>query len=79
MTYDVTMTSLLKQWENLDLLETRKTIYHLKGNDESSPKKVFFIEIEEIASVGHSGTQELTLGCSHINSLIICKTRIFQL
>ena len=38
MTYDVTMTSLLKQWENLDLRETRQIIYHSKGNDENFPK-----------------------------------------
>ena len=38
MTYDVTMTSLLKQWQNLDLRETRQIIYHSKGNDESFPK-----------------------------------------
>ena len=37
-TYDVTMTSLLKQWEHSDLRETRQIIYHLKGNDESFPK-----------------------------------------
>ena len=35
MTYDVTMTSLLKQWENSDLRETRQIIYHSKCNDES--------------------------------------------
>ena len=38
LTYDVTMTSLLKQWENSDLRETRQIIYHSKGNDESFPK-----------------------------------------
>ena len=38
MTYDVTMTSLLKQWENLDLCETKQIIYHSNGNDESFPK-----------------------------------------
>ena len=37
-TYDVTMTSLLKQWQNSDLIETRQIIYHAKGNDESFPK-----------------------------------------
>ena len=36
--YDVTITSLLKQWENLDLRETRQIIYHSKGNDEILPK-----------------------------------------
>ena len=38
MTYDVTMTSLLKQRENSDLREARQIIYHSKGNDESFPK-----------------------------------------
>ena len=38
MTYDVTMTSLLKQLENSDLRKTRQIIYHSKGNDESFPK-----------------------------------------
>ena len=37
-TYDVTITSLLKQWENSDLRETRQIIYHSKGNDKSFPK-----------------------------------------
>ena len=30
--YDVKMTSLLKQWQNSDLRETRQIIYHSKGN-----------------------------------------------
>ena len=38
LTYDVTMTSSLKQWENSDHDETMQIIYHLKGNDESSSK-----------------------------------------
>ena len=38
LTYDVTMTSLLKQWENSDLRETRQIIHHSKGDDESFPK-----------------------------------------
>ena len=38
MTYDVTMTSLLKQWENSDLRETKQIIYQSQGNDESFPK-----------------------------------------
>ena len=38
MTYDVRMTSLLKQLENLDHRDTRQIIYHSKGNDESFPK-----------------------------------------
>ena len=53
MTYDVTMTSLLKQWQNSDLRETRQIIYHSTGNDESFPK--IFIEIESPnQSYGHS-------------------------
>ena len=31
-------TSLLKQWENWDLLETKQIIYFLKGNNEIFPK-----------------------------------------
>ena len=46
LTYDVTMTSLLKTMRNLDLRETRQIIYHSKGNDESFPKMKFFTEIE---------------------------------
>ena len=38
MRYDVTMTSLIKQWENSDLRETRQIIYHSKGIDETFPK-----------------------------------------
>ena len=38
MTYDVTMTSLLKQWQNSDLRETRQIIYYSKGNDDNFPK-----------------------------------------
>ena len=38
MTYDVTMTSLLKLWKNVDFLETKQVIYRSKG--------VIFIEIE---------------------------------
>ena len=34
--YDVTMTSLLKQWENPDLRETEQIIYHSKGNGKLS-------------------------------------------
>ena len=37
-TYDVTMTSLLKQWENSNLRESRQIKYRSKGNDESFPK-----------------------------------------
>ena len=38
VTYGLTMTSLLKQWGNSDLRETREIIYHLKGNDERFQK-----------------------------------------
>ena len=38
MTYDITMTSLLKEWENSDLRQTKQIIHHSKGNDESFPK-----------------------------------------
>ena len=38
MPYDVTMTLLLKQWENSDLHETRQNVHHSKGIDESFPK-----------------------------------------
>ena len=32
------MTSLLKQWKNSDLPESRQITYYSKGNDESFPK-----------------------------------------
>ena len=38
MTYDVTVTSLQKQWQNSDLRETRQIIYHSKSNDDSFSK-----------------------------------------
>ena len=38
MTYDVAMTSLLKQWQNSNLREAKQIIYHSKGNDVSFPK-----------------------------------------
>ena len=38
ITYDITMTSLLKTMGNSDLRKTRQIIYHSKGNDESFPK-----------------------------------------
>ena len=54
MTYDVTMTSLLKQLENSDLCETRQIIYHSKGNDESFPKMYFLLKLSHwIKSYGH--------------------------
>ena len=40
------MTSLRKQWENLDFFETRQIICHLKGNDESFSENVLVNEIE---------------------------------
>ena len=48
------MTSLLKQWENSDLRETRQIIYHLKGNDESFPKMYFLLKLSDlIKRYGH--------------------------
>ena len=38
MPYDVTMTLLLKQWENSDLRKTRQNVHDSKGIDESFPK-----------------------------------------
>ena len=38
--------SLLETVGNSDLHETRKIVYYSKGNDESCPKNVIFIEIE---------------------------------
>ena len=57
MTYDVTMTSLLKQWQNSDLGETRQIIYRSKGNDESFPKMHFLLKLSHwIKSYGHLST-----------------------
>ena len=42
------MTSLLKQWQNLDLREARQIICHSKGNDKSFPENVICIEIESL-------------------------------
>ena len=54
MTYDVTMTSLLKQWQNSDLHETRQIMYHSKGNDESFLKMHFLLKLSHwIKSYGH--------------------------
>ena len=54
MTYDVTMTSLLKQWQNSDLRETRKIKYHSKGNDESFPQMHFVLKLSQwIKIYGH--------------------------
>ena len=42
LTYDVTMTSLLKQLENSDLLEIKQMKYHSKGNDKACQKCHFY-------------------------------------
>ena len=45
ITNDVIMTSLPKQWQNLDLRETRQIIYHSKGIDKSYPKMYFLLNL----------------------------------
>ena len=45
MTYDVTMTSLLKAMEKFGPRKTRQIIYHSKGNDESFPKMKFVLKL----------------------------------
>ena len=47
MTYDVTMTSLLKTMGKLDLRETRQIIYHSNGNDESFPKMQSLLKLSD--------------------------------
>ena len=48
------MTLLLKQWENLDLRETRQIIYQSKGIDESYPKMHFLLNLSYyVKSCGH--------------------------
>ena len=42
LTYDVRMTSLLKQWEILTSRKPDKNIYYSKGNDESFLKMLPF-------------------------------------
>ena len=37
LAYDITMTSLLKQWEKVNFLETKQMIYRSKGDDDSFP------------------------------------------
>ena len=37
-----------KQWENVDLRETKQIMYHSKGIDESCPKNVIFTEFEPL-------------------------------
>ena len=44
---DVIMTSLLKQWKNADLRETKQIIYHSKGIDESYPKMYFLLNLSD--------------------------------
>ena len=54
MTYGVTVTSLLKQWENSHLRETKQIIYQSKSNDESFPKMEFLLSLSVwIKSYGH--------------------------
>ena len=54
MTYDVTITSLQKQWQNSDLRETRQIIHHSKGNDESFLKMYVLLQLSDwIKSYGH--------------------------
>ena len=53
-TLGVTMASLLKQWGNLDLHETRQIMYHLKGNDDSFPKMHLLLKSSDWSkSYGH--------------------------
>ena len=47
LTFDVTMTSLLKQWENSELRETRQMIHHSKANDESFPKMQCLLKLND--------------------------------
>ena len=54
LTYDVTMTQLIKPWENYDLCETRQIIYHWKGNNESFLKMQFLLKLSDwIKSSGY--------------------------
>ena len=49
ITNDVIMTSLPKQWQNLDRRESKRIIHHSKGIDESYPKMyVLFIQFEPL-------------------------------
>ena len=50
------MTSLQKQWQNLDLRETKQNIYlyHSKGIEESCPKMCFLLNLSDyVKSYGH--------------------------
>ena len=51
---DVIMTSLPKQWKNVNLRETKQIIYHSKGIDESYPKMYFLLNLSHcVKSYGH--------------------------
>ena len=53
-TNDVIMTSLLKQWKNADLRETKQIIYHSKGIDESYPKMYILLNLSHyVKRYGH--------------------------
>ena len=54
------MTTLLKQWENSDLLETRQVIHYSKGNYESFLKKINFL---------------LKLSHGQLNEILACFSR----
>ena len=77
LAYDVTMTSLLKQWENLDFRKTRKIGYRLKGNDESFPKMYFLLKLSDrIKSYDHlNGILAYFSRFYHDLSLIILQSR----
>ena len=48
------MTILQKQWQNLDLCETKQIIYHLKGTDESYAKMYFLLNLSHyVKRCGH--------------------------
>ena len=42
------MTSLSKQWQNLDLYDTKQNIYHSKYIDESYPKNAPVTEFKPL-------------------------------
>ena len=46
LAYDITMTLLLKQCENVNFHETKQMIYRSKGDDDNFPLNVIFIVIE---------------------------------
>ena len=54
LTCGFTMASLLKQWGNLDLRETREIIYQSKGNNDSFQKMEFLMKMRDwIKSYGY--------------------------